>query len=185
MRHSTILTALLVLAGASVGCGGADGGSGTTPDSLEPVAQAEFSEVDRDDDDHLTSEEFYRATASFYDEIDMDQDGRLTHRELSDGLYRIFDTDRSGRLDPGELEGGIVAWFPSGVDARFDTWDRDANGEVDRAEFSRGLERVRAFHRFDDDGNGLVTDLELADTIFESWDADGDETIDALEWHWD
>jgi Ca2+-binding EF-hand superfamily protein len=176
-RHATILAAL-----ALFGCG-ANGGRGETVAERGPVEHPSFAEVDRDGDGTLGREELFGATVELFDELDMDQDGRLTPRELSDGLYRVWDLDRNGRLERPELEQGL-ARLGSASHEGFERWDRDDNDWVDRAEFRRGMERTAIFARFDEDGDGRVTDLELSDGLFRSWDTDGDGAVTRSEWRW-
>lgn len=179
MRTITFFGTLLAL----VGCGGPPAVE-TTPTDLE-VERAEFTDLDRDDDDHLDVEELFGATAVYYDVLDLDQDGQLTDRELSDGLFAVWDVDRDGRLSERELERGAVSWFPAEVDASLRAWDESGDFEVDRAEFHHGMDRARVLARWDEDGDGLVTDLELTDAIFETWDVDDSRSIDALEYRFE
>lgn len=166
-----------------LGCGGPPDVETTLTDlDIEPAA---FDDLDRDGDDNLDAEEFYGATEVYYDVLDMDQDGRLTDRELSDGLFGVWDANRDGRLSERELDRGAVAWFPAGVDTDFRAWDDNDDFEIDRAEFHAGLERERVLSSWDGDGDGQVTDLELTGAMFETWDMDRSSGIDALEWRFD
>lgn len=173
------LAALLV----TLGCGGPPEVETTLTDlDVEP---ARFADLDHDEDDTLDAEEFYGATAVYYDVLDMDQDGKLTDREISDGLFGVWDQNRDGRLSERELERGAVAWMPARVRTDLATWDYNHDFVVDRAEFHVGMERERVISEWDRDGDGRVTDLELTDAMFESWDTDRSSGIDMLEWRWD
>lgn len=181
MRTPTRLALTVSL--ATLGCGGPPQVETTLTDLDidEPV----FTELDRDDDDHLDEEELHDATVVYYDVLDMDQDGILTDRELSDGLFGVWDVNRDGRLSEQEFERGALAWFPADVETDPLAWDANDDSRVDRAEFHAGLERERVLASWDRDGDGRVTDLELTGALLETWDTDGSQHIDALEWRWD
>ena len=73
-----------------------------------------------------------------------------------------FDTDKDGTLSPEEMTAGIQA--------ELKTYDTDANGTLSLAEFAvmhaahtRPM-TVRAFQMHDADGDGQVTDAEMAAT---------------------
>lgn len=153
------------------------------PAATRPLAprRPTFASLDRDRDHGLDERELYREFLRSYDAWDLDDDGRLTREELDVGLFEAWDHDDDARIDRAELEAGAASWL-SPEERDFALWDVDGDGRIDRDELRAGVVRIGLFERFDRNGDGHVTDLELADTTFAYWDTDASGAIDEDEW---
>jgi hypothetical protein len=176
--RTTLLCAL-----ALVGCGSSM--ATRSQSANDPPPRAAFEAVDRDSDEELDDREFFEAAELYYDEWDRNEDGRLTNTELTDGVFDSWDRDRDGGLDRDELASGLTSWAPNGEMPEFGQWDTDGNDSLDREEAREGVSRARLFEAYDGNGDGVVTNLELADAVFHAWDVDGNDRVDALEWRLD
>lgn len=172
MRNLVLLIGL-----ALAGCGAA----GPQMVTAE-LPQARFDELDADRSQALDATELAPAVRAFASHMDGDRDGALATDEMESGLFAVWDADRSGRIDAPELARAEVVWFPHETEASFARWDTDADGSLDRDEHHAGVSRARLVQRYDADRDGVVTHEEIARVFFDSWDLDGDERIDALEW---
>lgn len=166
----------------ALGCGSSTTAMRT--EAAEPP-RAAFEAVDADADEQLDDRELFRAVEVYYDVWDHDENGRLTSDELAAGVFLCWDRNRDDRLDREELAAGVVSWMPNDGSGDFAAWDADANGSIDRQEAERGVASARLFQSYDENGDGTVTDLELSEVVFHTWDIDGDERVDALEWRLD
>lgn len=55
-----------------------------------------------------------------------------------------------------------------------ETWDRDANAEIDRAEFGAGLAEARVYEQMDANADGVLDSTEFYGGVFDIWDDDDD-----------
>lgn len=172
------LVILLVLSLAGCGAAGPRMATATLP-------EASFDELDADRSQALDREELAPHVRALATHMDGDRDGALAASEMETGLFAVWDADRSGGIDAPELARAEVAWFPHETEASFAVWDTDASGSLDRDEHAAGLARARLVQRYDSNADGVVSESEIARVFFDSWDLDGDEHIDALEWRFD
>lgn len=142
---------------------------------------ARFAALDRDRDGVVDREEHRRVALAYHGAWDIDQDGRIHVRELSDAVFETLDADGDGRVTHAELEARSRALFPRQArDAA--RWDTRADAEIDRREMIDGLRALEVFAAYDRDGDGSITDLELADALLAIRDGDGDGALDRREW---
>ena len=173
---------LLLVCSAAFALGACGAGALPASQTASPLRAAHsFHEVDADADAQLTAEELHAATSFFHAEFDRDGDRALDAAELAAGMFRAFDVNGSGRVDAGELERGAMTWWPAEAAAQLSGVDAD----VDPDELDRGVRAGRVFASYDRDGDAALTHREVTLALFESWDLDASESIDALEWRYE
>lgn len=66
----------------------------------------DFNDLDLDDDEHISYEEYYNSLGetNFYKDWDRDADDRISEEELATGVFTIWDVDNSGALEADEFE---------------------------------------------------------------------------------
>ena len=79
---------------------------------------------------------------------------------MNSSAMRMFDADKDGKVTPEEMTAGLQA--------EMKTYDTDASGSLSLEEFAvmhaahTRTMMVRAFQMHDEDGDGLVTEAEMA-----------------------
>jgi len=178
MRNATSSLALLLL----IGCGTSLPATSTLPVAFS--VQTEFEDHDQDGNAMLDRQEFAGASELIAAALDANGDATLDPSELHDGLFRSFDVNASGHIDRGELARGAMRWWPADVELQYERWNTNPDGGLDEEELTAVLDRMRVVRRWDRDHDGLVSQPEVSRALFATWDTDGDEKIDALEWRW-
>ena len=88
----------------------------------------------------ITKDEFIRATAALADDPDT---AAATLGALADKYFEVTDLDGNGVLDPREYEVFLTSLFPAiaqrDIEEAFDYLDRNRDGVLSRAEFSRAV----------------------------------------------
>lgn len=107
--------------------------------------------------------------------------------DIGDETFAAWDADGDGLLDAQE--------FSTGLDERaiFASWDVDDDGGIDAQELDTALMRIgwspdpnpgeRYLSEWDLDGDGMLSDAELGQGLYEAWDEDddGDIGVDEFE----
>lgn len=116
MRHIAVLLAAFFFLGAAHAAadGGADSMAAEQPTQssmqTEESGRWSYDEWDKNDDDHLSREEFlvgFRKSGLF-DNWDFNEDGVLDAHELGEGMYITWDYDDNNYVDLDEVGG---YWF--------------------------------------------------------------------------
>lgn len=95
--------------------------------------------------------------------FDTNADARIDRAELKAGterMFRLADDNRDGQISLIELSQWAATWLggPSAIPGRFD-FDRDQDDRISAAEFAAEL--TRRFDGFDRDKDGVVDRAEL------------------------
>lgn len=72
--------------------------------------------------------------------------------------------------------------LPVGAAPPLQAWDTDASGVLDEAEFRRGVREAGLLEKWDEDGDELLGPDELAEGLYDAWDADDDGALSVSEW---
>ena len=139
---------------------------------------------DADRDRRLTATEFAGVSRDrAYSRWNTTADGGLDQNELGTGLYGLWDADDNNQLTESEWSTGTARWNRSGVTyGEFGTWDANSDGWLDQSEMTGGLERAGFYSTWDTDRNDLVDESEFGGGLFDTWDANDDQAVDANEW---
>lgn len=115
--------------------------------------------------------------------------GRLDANALTAQLFTHWDRNRDGTLDGNEWGAASGWWlgrdYPRGS---WTDWDTDADGLIDRPEFTQALRARGYFRGWDLDADGEISEDEWLDGIYAAADLDDDGELRPAEWqeagHW-
>jgi Ca2+-binding EF-hand superfamily protein len=152
--------------------------------------QAEFHEMDRNDDGIITRVEWGGNLQSFR-RYDINRDGVLSGDEVWLERSRGWTRERFQRLDQNN-DGALSRTEWRGNRAEFDRLDRNRDGFIDRDEVPAVREQEpaepstdrRTFADLDRNGNGVITSGEWTGPAdeFRALDSDGDGVVTAREY---
>lgn len=182
------LTAI-ALTSCAIGCNHETGSqSANSPNSEvneSSDGSAAIDQWDSDNDDALSQSEFGDAVndKDYFSSWDADGNGELTDLEYQTGLFNAWDTDGDQIVDTYEYRDASSAWFPQSQ-TTFVDWDADGNSELTISEFQNGINTYGYYSSWDADGNGELVDMEYQTGLFNAWDTNGDQVVDAYEYRW-
>lgn len=113
--------------------------------------------------------------------MDSNGNSKLSSEEISAGLVRLCDTqDRNGTVSESELREAFEK-----IDL-LAAWDKDNNGRVNATDFVFLFPRSvgdlgNRFSNWDSDGDGTLTNSELAGSLFNKFDLDRNNSLDRGE----
>jgi len=141
-----------------------------------------FGEWDANADESLDATEFGTAfnDAGFYHDWDVDGDGFFSREEVNNGVYLTYDAD-DGAFTDDEWEIWQNAWGGE-LDVDLASWDENQDNMLDEEEYNAGLEDLDLYEGWDTDGDGLYSEAEIGEGIFDTWDDDDDELVEAEEY---
>merc|ERR1711953_386409 len=112
-----------------------------------------FRSVDKDDDDEITKEDWYKALSAtgakvtmedvekMFAELDKDFDGKLLWREFigeettTERAFKLFDEDHDGKISKSEFQRFCHKLSRDQVDAAFAKFDTSGDGKLNYREF--------------------------------------------------
>lgn len=164
------------------------GGPDETPTPfLETQSGSTFERMDRNGDGRLGLEAFHRGMSEHYyfrQGLDLDGDGVMQHVELTTAFFELWDVDDDRSLSSDEWRSGLRVWFPeeAAPSSTIREWDLDADGRLSVVELGEGALRSRMYDAYDGNHDGVVETHEVSAYLHARWDADGDGTVEAVEW---
>lgn len=163
----------------------------TKPDTspipfLDEPTGSTFSQIDKNRDGELGFETFHRGLSEHYyfrQGLDLDGDEVVLQPELATAFFELWDDDDDRKVSRAEWEAGMAVWFPDRLaDASFPGWDGNADESLDVIELGEGAVRAGTFDAYDLDGDGTSSTREVSRYLFDQWDTNEDEVVDANEW---
>ena len=149
-----------------------------------PAGNTVFRSRDADADQRLDRDEWavWYADQGIHDTWNADASEGLTGRELAGGAIVLWDGDGDETLTESEWSEGMDLWFTGEEYGDWNEWDDNEDGVLDTDEVAAGIEDRGLHARADRDGDGLITDDELAEWWFDLSDSNDDGAIDADQW---
>lgn len=111
-----------------------------------------------------------------FERVDADADGRVTAQEIAAfraGQIAEYDADADGALSLDEFAGAWTAFMRPRMVDRFQRFDDDGDGRVTEAELGRPFERMAQW--FDRDGDAAIGRDEMMRRHHRDRDDDRDE----------
>lgn len=99
---------------------------------------------------------------ALFDSMDRNQNGKISREELdrhSGARFQAMDGNADGVVDPEEFAVAVLLPLQKTIDRRFALLDRDGNGRITEDELAQTA--VQRFSRLDGDWDGAVTLEEL------------------------
>lgn len=150
-----------------------------------------YDNWDANQNSGIDDQEFENAftTSSYYEQWNDDGNQVVTRDEFAQGFLSVIDRDENDVLSEQEWQQAKDAYFSDvSVDGyqQLSDWDQNGDQQVQLNEFQSILDDLDYYSEWDDDGNGELNELEIAQGVFAMWDTDGNGVIEAEEYEvWD
>ena len=138
---------------------------------------------DADMDGRLDHNEFMERTSADYDEWDANRDGMLDDREFTDRTYQDLDLNQDDLIDENEWNTGVNTTAGQYLKAGdYAVFDSDRDGILNNDEWNEGMTDNSWFDTYDLDRNGSIDNDEWNEGVFNDYDINDDNFIDADEY---
>lgn len=142
-----------------------------------------FNEWDKDGSDRVSIDEFQsRFIENYYSDWNVNDDEYLDDEDFYLMTFRILDTNDDEMLAPSEAKWGYDYLYGDYVDYEV-TVREDSEEEMDFENFYDLVYDTDYFSDYDADSDTYLSEAELANSIFETWDIDGNGYLSRNEFN--
>jgi hypothetical protein len=152
-----------------------------------PIAaiSADFGEWDLDKDGKLEKHEFtIKFVEEYFDALSPNSTTGMVEDDFFTSMYAAIDTDDNEKLSDAEWQMGYDFFVDKYViyeSAK--PLDADGNGYITYQEFLDSMHDTRIYMDIDVDRDDKISEYELAEFIFESWDTNNSGVISKAEFN--
>lgn len=136
---------------------------------------------DADDDNYIGEREYNEGfeSTNWYANWDANHDNVITNDEFDNGYYTIWDTDNDGYLSAEEY--AVMMQHQNNDIGTYQDWDTNNDQQIDTNEYRIGADRT-IFGAWDRNANGSLDKEEFTGGFFDTWDANDDNRLDENEY---
>lgn len=141
----------------------------------------------KNSDDAINKDEFTEVFKSHYaveweEEREM-ADSPYNSKEFLQSSYAFWDADDNDYIDENEWDSLNEFYFNKYGFEKFSTIDEDNNGQINYTEYIAHVEDNGLFSGWDENGDDVVNESELAQGIFKSYDYDNSGYLEMGEFN--
>ncbi len=143
-----------------------------------------WNDGDFAEDSTIDRSEFHRGLAGLQYRIfagfDDDESGAIDPTEFRSAMVDLVSPD-NGPVQDSRFDRTLADWYDGFEESVVFDWDTNGNGELERSELSTVLEDDRLFATWDDDADGMVERDEYTNNLFDTWDDNDDGVLTRAE----
>ncbi len=150
-----------------------------------------YESEEADNNDLIDNDKLDQAftTSPYFAKWDTNGDKVIGPEEFYKDYFTMLDQNKDNVLDNQEWQKGIASYFGENGKIRygkFPDWDSNGDKQVQPAEFQAKMKDAKYFKKWDEDGDGKLTEKEFSEEVFAKWDTDGNGVIESQEYEeWD
>lgn len=142
-----------------------------------------FEDFDRDGDEWVQKDEFKETfTENYAEDLNLTDDPGLDDEDFYRTTYYFIDINRDNMLSMDEWLHGYTYYYGDYLVEDFAIYDLNRDNLISYQEYYDGLYPTEFFHTWDRDYNSFLSDKELAEKVFESWDANNNGLMSEFEY---